>query len=368
MDSTDSTGAQDPSSGAMESEGSAGGSEESGAALDEDLVWETTLPYSGREPTVVRDVAVNALGESFAVVSAGPEHSLYALGADGDVLWSRDFAGPRMDDAALATDGDVVAFARVGGDDAMGAYDYTVYDSETGAELTGGAAPARFQTVGIAVQGARVVVTSGADLEIMGGTTGAARVDAYDVDTGTLEWSWIRSAVSLGSDVALDDSGNVFVVGRGGTSGFSVADGWVARLSPDGALVWELLFDDRGDETVALGLDGTIYLQSKIEVSVLSPDGDPLAHFDLASVVPSSGGKIRASWRDDAFIFAGSFPELGSGAAAFDSSGTRLWTHIGEDLRSTHARYVDDDRFIVVGVRSGQDSVISVSQRRVPLQ
>ncbi|MCB0712800.1 MAG: choice-of-anchor D domain-containing protein [Ignavibacteriae bacterium] len=214
---------------------------------------------------------------------------------------------------------------------------------------------------------------------------------SYDKDGN---FRWAKSAGGSGSDaaygVAVDQSGNIYVVGKitgtitvGGTtlSGSGTGTGFLISYSPDGTLRWgKALSGTTIAEKVSVDSEGKIYLtgaflntvtfgsttltsagQEDIFVAQFSADGtatnawrvggsgrDGVAGFGQSSqVVPASGGGFFLASSFENSITLGSETLTSAGKsdiliARFDAEGNPLWGKSGGGSES--------DAFVSVGV------------------
>ena len=127
------------------------------------------------------------------------------------------------------------------------------------------------------------------------------------------KWEWVFRAgdqfLEQGRDVALDSSGNVYVVGRGAGPEFSLTCGnsaaVVAKFSPAGSLIWSLnIFAD--PVAISTDVEGNAYVVGQVTQTNSFCDG--------------LGGEVTATvtagnFKKDAFI------------AKYSSQGILLWIH-----------------------------------------
>ncbi|MCA9709926.1 MAG: hypothetical protein KDK70_29070 [Myxococcales bacterium] len=247
------------------------------AALPPDPIFQAPLPAvaSGGcfDIAYVSSSNVTAVGGNSTVAWAHRFTSTDATGGDqAEVMGASE---TRFRSAVRAPDGDLFVAGQVG--DLA-----TVYEPVSATDL----GPAVVQTAN-AIQPQSMRVTSDAivlgGLLRDGGSFDELWVAAFELD-GTPRWEYTPAQPGLAADevedIALDPAGNVYAIGHV-TRNNDNPDRWVAKLDPEGTLVWER-HDYEGSD---VGIDRG----RSIEVL---PDGDLLVVAEITSTEGDLDGWI----------------------------------------------------------------------------
>jgi uncharacterized delta-60 repeat protein len=189
---------------------------------------------------------------------------------------------------------------------------------------------------GIAVDSSRNVYVSGETQSFGTGSSGAFLLK-YDPN-GTLLWqkTWGATQVDFSLGIAVDSSGNVYVIGGTTSFGAGLSDVLLLKYDPDGTLLWQKTWGgEKYDKVFGVAVDpsGSIYMTGGTEsfgtalrdVLLLKygPDGTLLwqktwggKNFDIGfDVAVDSSGSIYVTGRTNIDVFL----------LKYDSSGKLLW-------------------------------------------
>jgi uncharacterized delta-60 repeat protein len=193
----------------------------------------------------------------------------------------------------------------------------------------------------IAVVGDRVVLPPSS-------STNAIWVRLVDADRRETIWTRTEEAAFEGSDyglgVAVDAAGNVIAVGMVYGGSESAGDAWVQKIDPNGAEVWTLTFDGAGHGQdwagdVVVDADGNVVVAGKMTqpgddtdlwVAKITPEGEVLWDLTRDSGTSDSARGVTLAPSGDILVVgkADSWEdELGSEAwvAEFTTDGEEVW-------------------------------------------
>jgi hypothetical protein len=241
-------------------------------------IWTSTYDSGGVDE--VRAVTTDSSGQIVVAGHANGRAWVRKYGSSGAELWTR-LSGPAgADDVAIGTEGDVVV--------ATGDLGVIKYDA-SGTELWRREENRRtFSLPSVATDDGGSVVVAGTVNTADGGTVGGENtpediwLSKYDA-AGTEVWtrSYDGGASDRATDVALDPSGNVYVMGvsfgrlnRPGLASHGWRR-WLRKVSADGLSLWTLLEDGPAGR-LRVEAEGGVLVVGWFELRRYDAEGRPL--------------------------------------------------------------------------------------------
>ena len=254
------------------------------------LIWDRT--WGGADAEVALGVALDNGGDAYVAGdtggfgAGGDDAFIAAFDGAGNLLWDLTWGGTGYDlasDIALDRDGNIYM---VGVTSSFGAGDTDVFVAKF--DSRGSLVWDRTWGGTLSDEHPNLAVDKSGNIYIMG-TTSSFGTGAGDIfiakfsPDGSLIWdlTWGTSAAEytweVYSGLVVDDEGNLYVTGTttayGATRGYDV---FVAKFDSDGNLIWDLVWGGTGEDWGrAIGLDefGNIYVVGETESFGPSTDG-----------------------------------------------------------------------------------------------
>ena len=186
---------------------------------DQAVMWEATLTVDPNAdwPSAL-EVATSPSGQTYVLVAdseSGP--ILFAFSPEGETVWSYALDNDDVEHTELVATEDHVAVGVLTSIGAIGrAYHYTVLNRDGSLHSTDSGAT-NSRSIGLALAGENLVLSTSGATEFSEGTAEAAVVRAYRLGTSEPAWTWRRPGLegaSSGDAVVILPDGGIAVAGK----------------------------------------------------------------------------------------------------------------------------------------------------------
>lgn len=256
------------------------------------IQWQRTL--GGVLSDAFKNVAVDSSGNVY--VSGFNENAVAAAliakyDTSGTLQWQRTLDGLSSEDSrsiAVDSSGNVY-IAGFTNSQGAGSFDAFIVKYDTNGTLqwqrTLGDTNTEF-AVGIAVDSSANVYITGYT-----GSQGAGANDVFIVkyDTsGTLQWQRVLGGASndFGFGITVDSSGNVYVAGLTGSTGAGVDDALITKYDTSGTIQWQRVLGSANNDranAVAVDSSGNVYIIGRSDIS--GTDGIIIAKYNNSGTI-----------------------------------------------------------------------------------
>ncbi len=233
-------------------------------------------PENSRDAAIA--LAIDSAGNVYVTGTSGSDYATIKYDADGNQLWVARYnagaSGPLGGARALAVDSSGNVYVTGSSDGSSTSFDYATIKYDTHGNMLW---IARYNGPGNTRDSARAVAIDNAGNVYVTGTTGTQPISGQGGDYATIKYDadgnqlWVAryNGPSISSpfgesarDIAVDNSGNVYVTGFSDATGtgFRGYDYATIKYDADGNEIWVARYNGPGnglDEPSALALDGT---------------------------------------------------------------------------------------------------------------